>query len=421
MSSSKFKYLVADTTAFINNVPLNEYAENVLTVPDVVNEVKNKRQIRRLVVLPFDLQVQEPNEDCLAFVTNFAKKTGDYASLSAIDLKVIALTYQLEKTNVGIEHLRQEPVVSKIIASKTKPEEFQDKTPLAGFYTPEGEENPEPLDVDEDEDDSEITEEQLRECFNKLSCESESDQPVDDILVPEKNISDNEDFDKNLSGSEDDIDEEDDDDTAWITPSNIKKVKKDMGADLEEEKYAAVACMTTDYAIQNVLKQINLNLAALNGRVIKHIRTYILRCYACFKTTSIMTKQFCPTCGNKTLKKVSVSLDENGQQVIHINSRRPLTAKFKNQSIPRPKGGKHSRNPILVEDQPIPKQMPSRVAKTKTNALDEDYIAGYSPFVLRDVDSKSALLRSKGNIKQWARNNLYEENRRKKGCTRLVK
>ena len=46
------------------------------------------------------------------------------------------------------------------------------------------------------------------------------------------------------------------------------------------------------------------------------MRTYILRCYACFKTTSLMTKIFCPKCGNKTLKRVAVSLDENGQQVV---------------------------------------------------------------------------------------------------------
>ena len=51
-------------------------------------------------------------------------------------------------------------------------------------------------------------------------------------------------------------------------------------------------------------------------KVIKQMRTYILRCYACFKTTSLMTKIFCPKCGNKTLKRVAVSLDENGQQVV---------------------------------------------------------------------------------------------------------
>lgn len=65
--------------------------------------------------------------------------------------------------------------------------------------------------------------------------------------------------------------------------------------------------------------------------------------------------------------------------------------------------------------------MPSRVAKTKTNALDENYIAGISPFAVRDVDSKSAVLRSKGHLKAWARNNTFEEDRRRKHYNRLVK
>lgn len=42
-------------------------------------------------------------------VTEFAKKTGDYPSLSATDIKVLALTYQLETENVGTDHLKKEP------------------------------------------------------------------------------------------------------------------------------------------------------------------------------------------------------------------------------------------------------------------------------------------------------------------------
>lgn len=93
-------------------------------------------------------------------------------------------------------------------------------------------------------------------------------------------------------------------------------MKKNLNNDIIEEKPSVVACVTTDFAMQNVLKQIGLNVAALDGRVIKQLRTFILRCYACFKTTSIMTKVFCPNCGNKTLKRVSVSLDENGKQKV---------------------------------------------------------------------------------------------------------
>lgn len=118
----------------------------------------------------------------------------------------------------------------------------------------------------------------------------------------------------------------------YIT-GNIAKMKKQMDSDIQEEKPATVACLTTDFAMQNVLKQIGLQVVSLDGRVIKQLRTFILRCYTCFKTTSVMTKEFCPNCGNKTLKKVAVSLDENGKQQIHINLRKPLTARGKKVSI----------------------------------------------------------------------------------------
>ncbi len=42
-------------------------------------------------------------------VTNYAKKTGDYAFLSAVDLRLLALTYQLYQENVGTDNLNLEP------------------------------------------------------------------------------------------------------------------------------------------------------------------------------------------------------------------------------------------------------------------------------------------------------------------------
>ncbi|XP_043658328.1 RNA-binding protein NOB1 [Drosophila teissieri] len=472
-TSEKIKFLVADTTAFINAVPLNEYAEQVLTVPDVVAEVRNKRQIRRLCVLPFDLQVREPRPESIKHCVEFAKKTGDYASLSGIDLKVISLTYELEADNVGTDHLRQEPVMAQTIASKEKPEEMQDANNkrLVGWYMPEGDEVDEEEEYSEEEDndsqeeeddaedeqedvesqdtvkaaieaqlagkvpfssesiqaeeelDQEPSQEELDKLFEKLKCapSAEEEQELSELLVSQPAEVDEEVSEPQEAKQSLDLDDDDVGDDGWITHSNIKKAKKALEGKVETDEVPPVACMTTDYALQNVLKQLNLHLAALNGRIIKQLRTYILRCYACYRTTSIMTKVFCPNCGNKTLKRVAVSLDENGRQVIHINTRRPLTNKYKNQSLPRFHGGKHSRNPILFEDQPMPRQMPSRVAKTKTNALDQDYTAGFSPFVLRDVDSKSAMLRSKGNLKEWARNNNFEEDRRRKNYNRLYK
>jgi len=129
----------------------------VLTVPDVVAEVRNKRQIRRLCVLPFDLQVREPRPESIKHCVEFAKRTGDYASLSGIDLKVISLTYELEADTVGTDHLRTEPVMAQTIASKEKPEEMQDASNkrLVGWYMPEGEEEDSEEDGDSQEEEEE--------------------------------------------------------------------------------------------------------------------------------------------------------------------------------------------------------------------------------------------------------------------------
>jgi len=43
-------------------------------------------------------------------VTVFSKKTGDFASLSLTDLKVLALTWMLEKEAGNLDKLRMEPI-----------------------------------------------------------------------------------------------------------------------------------------------------------------------------------------------------------------------------------------------------------------------------------------------------------------------
>ena len=42
-------------------------------------------------------------------MTEFSKKTGDYRNLSAVDIRLIALTYQLEKEHCGADHIKTVP------------------------------------------------------------------------------------------------------------------------------------------------------------------------------------------------------------------------------------------------------------------------------------------------------------------------
>lgn len=119
-----------------------------------------------------------------------------------------------------------------------------------------------------------------------------------------------------------------------------------------------------------------LNVFSLDGLLIKEQKTWLLRCYACFHVTSLMEKKFCPKCGNKTLKRVSCTLNADGTKQIHISTRKQLSKRGKKFPLPTPRGGKHAINPILTADQNLPQQRITRLARTKTDALSEDYIAG---------------------------------------------
>uniref|UniRef100_A0A182VX29 RNA-binding protein NOB1 n=1 Tax=Anopheles minimus TaxID=112268 RepID=A0A182VX29_9DIPT len=417
----KFQHLIVDTAAFVKNVQLQNYAENCYTVPGVLAEIRNNRQMKALAVLPYNLQVKSADPDVLAKVVAIAKKTGDFASLSLVDMQVIALTYELETIHVGSDHLREEPKPAITVTADTKPASLQGTELLKGFYVP-SKKNEADDDSQQERSVSESSHEHNESeehDHSELASETVPDEQTETghDSANEEQDPDNEEEDpeEECCEEEDDLEDEaddDDDDDGWITPGNIKQVKRDMGMDLHEETPTTVACITIDYALQNVLKQIGLQVAALDGRIIKQVRTYILRCYACFKTTPDATKVFCPNCGNKTLKKVAVSLDSEGKQIIHINTRRPLTAKYKNRPVAKFDGGKYATNPLLFEDQPLPQQRISGKARSKTNALGDDYTAGYSPFVMRDVDSRSAVLRGSSNLKQRMTNYAYDNKRR---------
>lgn len=418
--SKNIKHLVVDTTAFIKAASLQDIAENVYTVQEVIDEITNDRQRRKLVVLPYDLIVKDVFTENIKFVTDFSKKTGDYRSLSATDIKVMALTYQLEKEKVGTDHLKTEPTTQKIVKvtglanynsngnaaddsekinqetgePSQKTDEETGEVNNVDKIVPQTENNA--SNEDNGNDDEEMDAEEIAEQIKNMDIKEEN---VDELIVK---VTEEEEESESEEESDSDSDGGD-----WITPGNLAEKKKEMELGEFEEKSVEVACTTSDFAMQNVLKQIGLNVTSVDGRIIKHLRTFIFRCTTCFKTTSVMTKVFCPKCGHSTLKKVGVSIDDDGVQHIHINGRKPLTARGKKFSLPTPRGGQHFQYPILTEDQHIHKRFATKLARNKTNALDPDYTAGFSPFAVRDVNSKSAVLGVRANkqdLKYWMKN-----------------
>ncbi|XP_033928805.1 RNA-binding protein NOB1 [Melopsittacus undulatus] len=394
---ARVAHVVADTGAFLSAAPLQDLAQTLYTVPEVLAEIRDRRARRRLAALPCELRLRRPRPDLLRLVTEFSKKTGDYPSLSAADLQVLALTCQLQAETDGPDCLRWEPQ-DKVQVSST-PQHPEAPVHLAGFHLPskhkhhgKGQHQPGTEGSTAPSESDEFSsflywrvplpsiEEELQEL---LSAQGISVSPG---ATEEHQRAEHE-------GSADEEEDEESDDEGWITPSNLKQVQQDMGHCDAAPDGIQVGCVTTDFAMQNVLLQMGLHVLAVNGMLIRQARSYILRCHGCFRTTSDMTKVFCPHCGNKTLKKVAVSVSDDGTLHMHF-SRNPkvLNPRGLRYPLPAPRGGKHANNPHLVADQPFPQQRLSRKARQKTNVFDPDYIARASPFAENDIYSRAANL-----------------------------
>ncbi|XP_077166573.1 RNA-binding protein NOB1 isoform X2 [Paroedura picta] len=335
------EHVVADAGAFLRAAPLQEIGREVYTVREVVAEIRDRETRRRLAALPFPLRFRQPRPEFLRLVTEFARQTGDYASLSATDLQVLALTCQLHAEHGGA--LPRPP--ARQVVLRTTDRHPEAPVHLPGFHLPAKE---------------------------AAGSSTEPEEPKDQESTEEE--------------------EEEEGDEGWITPSNVRQIQEAAGQRAEPAD-VQVGCLTTDFAMQNVLLQMGLHVLAVNGLLIREARSYILRCHGCFRTTHETTRLFCPHCGNKTLKKVAVTVDSEGSLHLHF-SRNPkvLNPRGLRYSLPAPQGGKHAKNPLLVADQRFPQQRLSHKARQKTNVFDPDYPASVSPFVENDIYSRASSL-----------------------------
>lgn len=111
MQAPKKSIAVLDANAFISMSSINNLASNtrLVTTPDVLLELKDLKTKEFVESFPFEIEVVDPDEKVLQLVKEFAKKTGDIASLSLVDMELIAVTYALYKKEGLEELLRKEP------------------------------------------------------------------------------------------------------------------------------------------------------------------------------------------------------------------------------------------------------------------------------------------------------------------------
>jgi len=151
----------------------------------------------------------------------------------------------------------------------------------------------------------------------------------------------------------------------WITPENVLQQDFDIWGKYkpkEKKVWSSVACVTTDYAMQNVLLQMGIRLMNVSGYNIRKIRYYIMKCHSCFTTTRDMFKKFCPSCGNHTLLKCTIHVSDNGKVFYKFPKWKMFNLRGTNRTIPRPKGGRVNNDLLLRE--PDPGWRPWKVASS---------------------------------------------------------
>jgi RNA-binding protein NOB1 len=393
--------IVLDAGPLIKNIPpvstLLAQSHELLTTPAVISEIRDPEARNRIqtLYLPFVTQ-RTPKPSSLSFVANFARKTGDRVVLSRTDLEVLALAYEVEcERNGGDWRLKNEPGQKGI--NGMPPAKVQENREKDEEVTEESETLP--LEKAQPEEDTvgEVTAELEATALNtdapSISAEVGKKRPTVEFSIP-----DDQDDNAEEAEDEEEIDESDSDADGWITPSNIKKRQaKDAalaaGAS-PEPKTMQVATITTDFAMQNVLLQMNLNLLSTNTlQRISQLRSYIMRCHGCFATTRDMTKQFCPRCGQPTLTRVACSTTANGGFKLHLKKNMQWNTRGNRYSLPKPAHGSASgkwkgqgggqsgwgTELILAEDQKEYVRAvtnESRRSRKERDLMDQDFLPG---------------------------------------------
>jgi len=430
--------IIIDTGPVIKNIPtvsnLLASCHRIVTLQCVIDEIKDAATRSRfdLTWRPFIELRPKPKPESINFVKVFARKSGDLQVLSAQDILVLALAYEIEsERNGGTWRLRTVPGQKGLNGA---PPTSRPCKGLGESAQECGKHDEESITADmRDQAHAGLIEERQRDQCSLSAGEEQymaaieaaqydtgpperllSESHVNEILeathIAEGNaiaeMTNHQQLHSTLSmlpDSDDSPISDDSDSGGWITPSNLKQHEAyDAANDAasssttrnthkagEVQHILQAALLTTDFAMQNVALQMNLNLLSPSLQRIRHLKTYILRCHACFHQVRDMSKQFCPRCGKPTLNRVACSTDEKGEFKIHLKKNMQWNSRGDRFSIPKPVAGTSNgkvggggggkggwgQGLILAEDQKEYVRAVGTEGKRKErNLMDQDYL-----------------------------------------------
>lgn len=86
-------------------------------------------------------------------------------------------------------------------------------------------------------------------------------------------------------------------------------------------KHCRSACATTDFAMQNVILQMNLELLTVDGVRVRKLKSWVQRCSTCSEVYTAIdsARMFCAKCGSSCIQRVAASVDgKTGRLKLHL-------------------------------------------------------------------------------------------------------
>ncbi|KAG8865169.1 Nin1 binding protein [Tulasnella sp. 330] len=380
MTKPKIDTLILDANPLITLKPLRGLARRFVTTPHVIAELRDPRARehweRLRLIQGVDVLVRQPGALAISKATAFARKTGDYAVLSKTDMCILALTLELdEKVRESLTKEKQvDSVADQHAAEASQNQEPTNQSPF--FETSELEahqiplpQSPQPPHAELSPEASNIVPESLADRLKRLALGSlipttpapkrqiaadatssetannEDEAPLETLREPLWDPS-TDPLPSSPAAMDrapaealyNDPSSEDDGEGEWITPTNVAqhqaraKDSRLVPAKVNPNQTLGVACMTSDFAMQNVLLQMGLNLVSSDGK----------------KIDKDPSKKFCPSCGGPTLIRASVTVEaadaskpgsEPGLQV-HLKKNFQYRLRGTNASLPPPQMGR---------------------------------------------------------------------------------
>jgi RNA-binding protein NOB1 len=121
------------------------------------------------------------------------------------------------------------------------------------------------------------------------------------------------------------------------------------------------ACATTDFAMQNVILQMNLELLSVDGMKVRRLKSWVSRCGACFTVFSNdanngpyeAKRLFCSRCGSDMIQRIACSVDsKTGRLRLHLSKKYKTNVRGTKFSLPKPGSNNRFQGDLLLrEDQ----------------------------------------------------------------------